>query len=79
VTRTAAVPRARTAASPRRRARKKPSRANSRRSEVRVELTRHDGTHVWAQIPRDEAERLEVGQGPIVYARTRLEKVFAQA
>ena len=46
--------------------------------EVRVELTRHDGTRVWAQIPRDEAERLEVGQGQIVYARARLEKVFAE-
>jgi sulfate/thiosulfate transport system ATP-binding protein len=47
--------------------------------EVRVELTRHDGTHVWAQVPRDEAERLELAQGQIVYARARLEKVFARA
>jgi sulfate transport system ATP-binding protein len=47
--------------------------------EVRVDLTRSDGVHVWAQIPRDEAERLELGQGQIVYARARLEKVFAAA
>jgi sulfate/thiosulfate transport system ATP-binding protein len=47
--------------------------------EVRVELTRHDGTHVWAQVARDEAERLELAQGQIVYARARLEKVFARA
>jgi sulfate transport system ATP-binding protein len=46
--------------------------------EVRVELTREDGSHVWAQIPRDEAERLEVSRGQIVYARARLEKVFAE-
>jgi sulfate transport system ATP-binding protein len=44
--------------------------------EVRVELTRRDGTRVWSQMPRDEAERLEVAQGQIVYARSRLEKVF---
>ena len=47
--------------------------------EVRVTLLRSDGTRVWAQIPRDEAERLELDQGQIVYARARRERVFAQA
>ncbi len=46
--------------------------------EVRVTLQRSDGTRVWAQIPRDEAERLELDQGQIVYARARRERVFAQ-
>jgi sulfate transport system ATP-binding protein len=37
--------------------------------EVRVELVRSDGTHVWAQVPRDVAERLELSRGQIVYVR----------
>jgi sulfate transport system ATP-binding protein len=37
--------------------------------EVRVELVRGDGTHVWAQVPRDVAERLELARGQIVYVR----------
>jgi sulfate transport system ATP-binding protein len=37
--------------------------------EVRVELVRSDGTHVWAQVPRDVAERLELARGQIVYVR----------
>jgi sulfate transport system ATP-binding protein len=44
--------------------------------EVRVELVRRDGTHVWAQLPRDEAERLELVQGQIVNTRARSERVF---
>ena len=44
--------------------------------EVRVELTRPDGTHVSVQLPRDEAERLELNAGQIVYARTTNERVF---
>jgi sulfate/thiosulfate transport system ATP-binding protein len=44
--------------------------------EVRVELTRRDGSAVWAQLPRDEAERLELDAGQIVYARARHERVF---
>lgn len=46
--------------------------------EVRVTLLRSDGSRVWAQIPRDEAERLELDQGQIVYARARHERVFAR-
>jgi len=37
--------------------------------EVRVELVRSDGTHVWAQVPRDVAERLELARGQIVFVR----------
>lgn len=37
--------------------------------EVRVELVRRDGSHVWAQVPRDVAERLELARGQIVYVR----------
>ena len=37
--------------------------------EVRVELIRSDATHVWAQVPRDVAERLELASGQIVYVR----------
>ncbi len=37
--------------------------------EVRVELVRRDGSHVWAQVPRDTAERLELARGQIVYVR----------
>lgn len=44
--------------------------------EVRVGLVRADGVRIWAQLPRDEAERLEVDNGQIVYARARRERVF---
>ena len=44
--------------------------------EVRVELTRRDGSHVSVQVPRDEAERLELATGQIVYARASRERVF---
>jgi sulfate transport system ATP-binding protein len=44
--------------------------------EVRVGLLRQDGVRLWAQVPRDEAERLELDPGQIVYARTRRERVF---
>ena len=47
--------------------------------EVRVGLLREDGTRVWAQLPRDEAERLELDHGQIVYARPRHGRVFAPA
>ena len=47
--------------------------------EVRVELMRQDGTNVWAQVPRDEAERLELSQGQIVHTRARSKHVFASA
>ena len=44
--------------------------------EVRVELTRKDATRVSVQVPRDEAERLELTAGQIVYARATRERVF---
>jgi sulfate transport system ATP-binding protein len=44
--------------------------------EVRVELLRQDGTHIWAQVPRDEAERLELAASQIVYARARHARTF---
>jgi sulfate transport system ATP-binding protein len=44
--------------------------------EVRVELVRHDGSHVWVQLPRDEAERLDLNQGQIVHTRARSQHVF---
>jgi sulfate transport system ATP-binding protein len=44
--------------------------------EVRVELVRSDGHHLWAQLARDEAEHLEVERGQIVYVRSTREKVF---
>ena len=45
--------------------------------EVRVELLRSDGERLWAQVPRDEAERLELVAGQIVYTRPSREQVFA--
>ena len=47
--------------------------------EVRVELTRRDGSKVSVQVPRDEAERLELSDGQIVYARASRERVFDPA
>ena len=37
--------------------------------EVRVELVAADGRHFDAQLTHDEAERLELAGGQIVYAR----------
>ena len=37
--------------------------------EVRVELVRRDGSHVWAQVSREVAEELELDRGQIVYVR----------
>ncbi len=45
--------------------------------EVRVELLRTDGDHVWAQVPRDVAERLELARGQIVYVRPIRQRVFS--
>jgi sulfate/thiosulfate transport system ATP-binding protein len=44
--------------------------------EVRVDLVRHDGTHIAAQLTSDEAEQLELERGRIVYIRTSRERVF---
>jgi sulfate transport system ATP-binding protein len=45
--------------------------------EVRVELVRSDGERMWAQVARDEAERLELASGQIVHIRPSRERVFA--
>jgi sulfate transport system ATP-binding protein len=37
--------------------------------EVRVELTLHDGSHLWAQTTRGRADELELAEGQIVYVR----------
>ena len=47
--------------------------------EVRVELLLEDGRDVWAQVTRDEAERLELAPGGSVFVRPRREKVFEPA
>jgi sulfate/thiosulfate transport system ATP-binding protein len=47
--------------------------------EVRVELVRSDGLRVWAQLTRDEAERLEVADGQVVWVRSGRAQVFAPA
>jgi sulfate/thiosulfate transport system ATP-binding protein len=47
--------------------------------EVRVELLRTDGSRVWAQVPRDIAERLELARGQIVYVRPTRGRVFSEA
>jgi sulfate/thiosulfate transport system ATP-binding protein len=47
--------------------------------EVRVELVRSDGLRAWAQLTRDEAERLEVADGQVVWVRSGRAQVFAPA
>ena len=44
--------------------------------EVRVELTRQDGSKMSVQVPRDEVERLELTTGQIVFARPSRERIF---
>jgi sulfate transport system ATP-binding protein len=44
--------------------------------EVRVELVRGDGHHLWAQLSRDDAEHLELERGQIVFVRATRERVF---
>ena len=44
--------------------------------EVRVELVRRDGSHIWAQVPRDQAEQLELREGQIVNTRARERRTF---
>jgi hypothetical protein len=34
---------------------------------------------MWAQVPRDEAERLELAAGQIVHTRPSREQVFSDA
>ena len=45
--------------------------------EVRVDLARVDGEHVSVQLTRDEAERLELGQGQLVYIRPTRQTIFS--
>ena len=44
--------------------------------EVRAELTRGDGERLDLLLTRDEAERLELAEGQIVYVRLTRETVF---
>lgn len=46
--------------------------------EVRAELVADDGERWSAQLTRDEAERLELEQGQIVFVRPTRETVFAK-
>jgi sulfate transport system ATP-binding protein len=47
--------------------------------EVRIELELADGTSAWAQLTRDEAARLEVRDGDIVFVRADRVRSFAEA
>jgi sulfate/thiosulfate transport system ATP-binding protein len=44
--------------------------------EVRVELVRHDGQHLLAQLTQEEAQALELERGLIVYAKPSRQTVF---
>jgi sulfate transport system ATP-binding protein len=46
--------------------------------EVRVELVRDDGEHLFAQLTREQAEALELARGQIVYVRPTRQTVFAK-
>lgn len=45
--------------------------------EVRVALTLPDGRDVWAQVPRDQAQELELSDGQIVAVRLPAPRLFA--
>ncbi len=47
--------------------------------EVRVELVLGDGRHISAQLTRDEAEELELGEGQVVFVRPSRTTVFSAA
>ena len=47
--------------------------------EVRIELALADGTTAWAQLTRDEAARLEMRDGDIVFVRADRARSFAKA
>src|SRR6476660_9945229 len=44
--------------------------------EVRVEFTLKDGEQAWSQLTREEADRLELEEGQIVYVRKEGARVF---
>lgn len=45
--------------------------------EVRVELVGEDGEHLSVQLTRDEAERLEIDRGQIVFVKPTRQTTFA--
>jgi sulfate transport system ATP-binding protein len=45
--------------------------------EVRAELVRDDGQHLLVQLTQEEAERLELARGQIVFVRSSRERTFA--
>ena len=45
--------------------------------EVRVEIVRADGWKLWAQMTREEVERIGVRTGQLVWVRSRLARTFA--
>jgi sulfate transport system ATP-binding protein len=45
--------------------------------EVRIELVREDGEPLSVQLTRDEAERLELDRGQIVYVRPMRQTTFS--
>jgi sulfate transport system ATP-binding protein len=45
--------------------------------EVRVELKLHDGRDIWAQVTREEAQQLELGEGQILSVRLPAPRVFS--
>jgi sulfate transport system ATP-binding protein len=44
--------------------------------EVRVELVRADGAHLWAQLTREQEQALELAEGQIVYVKRAQTTVF---
>jgi sulfate transport system ATP-binding protein len=44
--------------------------------EVRVELRLQDGTELWAQVTREEAQQLELAEGQILSVRLPAARVF---
>ena len=46
--------------------------------EVRIELVLQDGQEIWAQVSRNEIERLDVEAGQAIYIRPSREKVSAE-
>jgi sulfate/thiosulfate transport system ATP-binding protein len=45
--------------------------------EVRIELVLHDGQQLWAQVSRNDIERLDLEAGQAIFIRPSREKVFA--
>jgi sulfate transport system ATP-binding protein len=45
--------------------------------EVRIELVLHDGRELWAQVSRNDIERLDLEAGQAIFIRPSREKVFA--